>query len=168
MNKVYHNKDIGLTVYRDTDITRNPFINKLKDLLCGIQDSNKDLQKLDGWVGVDENHYLECNGDLYYEASVNEFGFSASLKLFDYLTTGKVIICSDFKVLKEVINSKNAFFVSMVTSSEVFFAINNKPSLSMNDPFTHRTQVFNNTRNTHGLRLADSKTKCFVQISPVK
>jgi len=85
LNKVYHNKDIGLTVYRDTDITHNPFINKLKDLLCGIQDSNKDLQKLDGWVGVDENHYLECNGDLYYEASINEFGFSASLKLFDYL-----------------------------------------------------------------------------------
>jgi len=90
LNKVYHNKDIGLTVYRDTDITRNPFINKLKDLLCGIQDSNKDLQKLDGWVGADENHYLECSGDLYYEASVNEFGFSASLKLFDYL--GKNII----------------------------------------------------------------------------
>ena len=44
MNKVYHNKDIGLTVYRDTDITRNPFINKLKDLLCGIQDINKDLE----------------------------------------------------------------------------------------------------------------------------
>ena len=83
MNKVYHNKDIGLTVYRDTDITRNPFINKLKDLLCGIQDSNKDLQKLDGWIGVDENHYLECNGDLYYEGSINEFGFSATLKLFD-------------------------------------------------------------------------------------
>jgi len=89
LNTVYQNKDIGLTVYRDTDITRNPFINKLKDLLCGIQDSNKDLQKLDGWVGVDENHYLECNGDLYYEASINEFGFSASLKLFDNIWKDK-------------------------------------------------------------------------------
>jgi len=89
LNTVYQNKDIGLTVYRDTDITHNPFINKLKDLLCGIQDSNKDLQKLDGWVGVDENHYLECNGDLYYEASINEFGFSASLKLFDNIWKDK-------------------------------------------------------------------------------
>lgn len=37
--------------------------------------------------------------------------YTSPLKLFDYLTTGKVIICSDFKVLKEVINSKNAIFV---------------------------------------------------------
>jgi glycosyltransferase involved in cell wall biosynthesis len=37
--------------------------------------------------------------------------FTSPLKLFDYLTTGKVIMCSDFKVLREVISSKNAIFV---------------------------------------------------------
>jgi len=37
--------------------------------------------------------------------------FTSPLKLFDYLTAGKVIICSDFKVLKEVISSKNAIFI---------------------------------------------------------
>jgi len=87
LNTVYQNKDIGLTVYRDTDITRNPFINKLKDLLCGIQDSNKDLEILQPRVvsTLKGDEIVEFNGDLYYEASINEFGFSASLKLFDYL-----------------------------------------------------------------------------------
>ena len=80
MNTVYQNKDIGLIVYRDTDITRNPFINKLKDLLCGIQDSNKDLK---------DDEIVEFNGDLYYEAAINEFGFSASLKLFDNIWNDK-------------------------------------------------------------------------------
>ena len=86
MNKVYHNKDIGLTVYRDTDITRNPFINKLKDLLCGIQDSNKDLEILQPRLVStlkDDEMYMGISDDLYYEAAINEFGFSASLKIFD-------------------------------------------------------------------------------------
>jgi len=86
LNKVYHNKDIGLTVYRDTDITRNPFINKLKDLLCGIQDSNKDLEKNKSSIRiVDSTDTVTIHGKSYYEAAINEFGFSASLKLFDYL-----------------------------------------------------------------------------------
>jgi len=37
--------------------------------------------------------------------------YTSPLKLFDYLAVGKVIITSDLKVLKEVIGSKNAFFV---------------------------------------------------------
>lgn len=38
--------------------------------------------------------------------------FTSPLKLFDYLTVGKIIICSDFEVLKEVIkNKKNAIFI---------------------------------------------------------
>ena len=38
--------------------------------------------------------------------------FTSPLKLFDYLTVGKIIICSDFKVLKEAIKDKqNAIFV---------------------------------------------------------
>ncbi|MDC3036035.1 glycosyltransferase [Candidatus Pelagibacter sp.] len=37
--------------------------------------------------------------------------YTSPLKLFDYLTTGKVIMCSDFKILKEVVNNKNVIFV---------------------------------------------------------
>tara|TARA_B100001057_G_scaffold496374_1_gene597701 strand:+ start:8099 stop:9220 length:1122 start_codon:yes stop_codon:yes gene_type:complete len=37
--------------------------------------------------------------------------YTSPLKLFDYLTAGKVILCSDYKVLKEAINQNNAIFV---------------------------------------------------------
>ncbi len=37
--------------------------------------------------------------------------YTSPLKLFDYLSAGKIIICSDFKVLKEVINRNNAIFI---------------------------------------------------------
>ena len=38
--------------------------------------------------------------------------YTSPLKLFDYLAVGKMIITSDIKVLREVISSKNAFFVN--------------------------------------------------------
>ena len=38
--------------------------------------------------------------------------FTSPLKLFDYLAVGKMIITSDLEVLREIINSKNAFFVN--------------------------------------------------------
>lgn len=37
--------------------------------------------------------------------------YTSPLKLFDYLAVGKMIIASDLKVLREVINFNNAFFV---------------------------------------------------------
>jgi len=38
--------------------------------------------------------------------------YTSPLKLFDYLCAGKIIICSDYDVLKEIIkNKKNAIFV---------------------------------------------------------
>lgn len=37
--------------------------------------------------------------------------YTSPLKLFDYLAVGKMIITSDLKVLREVISSKNAFFI---------------------------------------------------------
>ena len=38
--------------------------------------------------------------------------FTSPLKLFDYLSVGKIIMCSDFSVLKEAINEKkNAIFI---------------------------------------------------------
>lgn len=37
--------------------------------------------------------------------------YTSPLKLFDYLAVGKIIIASDLKVLREVISSKNAYFI---------------------------------------------------------
>ena len=37
--------------------------------------------------------------------------YTSPLKLFDYLSAGKIIVCSNYKVLKEVINEDNAIFV---------------------------------------------------------
>ena len=38
--------------------------------------------------------------------------FTSPLKLFDYLSAGKIILCSDFNVLKEIIHDKkNAIFI---------------------------------------------------------
>ncbi len=38
--------------------------------------------------------------------------YTSPLKLFDYLSAGKIIICSDYKVLKEIIkDKKNAIFI---------------------------------------------------------
>ncbi len=39
--------------------------------------------------------------------------YTSPLKLFDYLSVGKVIICSDFKVLREILKEKhNAIFIN--------------------------------------------------------
>ena len=37
--------------------------------------------------------------------------YTSPLKLFDYLSAGKIILCSDYKVLREVIGKNNAIFV---------------------------------------------------------
>ena len=43
--------------------------------------------------------------------------FTSPLKLFDYLSVGKVIICSDYEVLKEVLKqNKNAIFIKNYTN----------------------------------------------------
>ena len=42
--------------------------------------------------------------------------FTSPLKLFDYLSAGKIIICSDFKVLKEVIKEKKCNFIKNYTN----------------------------------------------------
>ena len=41
----------------------------------------------------------------------NITSFTSPLKLFDYLCAGKIIICSNFKVLKEILKKKNAIFI---------------------------------------------------------
>ena len=43
--------------------------------------------------------------------------YTSPLKLFDYLTSGKIIICSDFKVLREIlVEKKNVIFVKNFTN----------------------------------------------------
>ena len=37
--------------------------------------------------------------------------YTSPLKLFDYLAVGKIIITSDLKVLREIVSSKNAYFI---------------------------------------------------------
>ena len=59
-----------------------------------------------------------------YESSITVAGnvgnitkFTSPLKLFDYLSAGKIIICSDFNVLKEAIKEKqNAIFIKNYTN----------------------------------------------------
>ena len=44
--------------------------------------------------------------------------FTSPLKLFDYLSSGRIIICSDLKVLKEIIKKNiNAIFVKNYTNA---------------------------------------------------
>ena len=58
--------------------------------------------------------------------------FTSPLKLFDYLCAGKIIICSDFKVLKEVVKEKqNAIFVKNFKNS---FAWKNEIQKLKNQP----------------------------------
>ena len=44
--------------------------------------------------------------------------FTSPLKLFDYLSVGKVILCSDFKVLREILkDKKNVIFIKNFTNA---------------------------------------------------
>ena len=57
--------------------------------------------------------------------------FTSPLKLFDYLAVGKTIISSDLKVLREVIDTKNAIFIKNFENvyawkQNINFAKNNK------------------------------------------
>ena len=57
--------------------------------------------------------------------------FTSPLKLFDYLAVGKLIISSNLPVFKEVINSRNAFFVKNFENiyewkKNIVFAKNNR------------------------------------------
>tara|TARA_B100001540_G_scaffold316660_1_gene347129 strand:- start:1566 stop:2663 length:1098 start_codon:yes stop_codon:yes gene_type:complete len=59
--------------------------------------------------------------------------FTSPLKLFDYLSAGKIIICSDFAVLKEAIKEKNnAIFVKNYTNA---FSWRNEIQKLKNQPY---------------------------------
>ena len=80
--------------------------------------------------------------------------YTSPLKLFDYLAVGKVIISSNLKVLKEVINHKNAYFVNNFENIYEWKKIINKAknnkiknliiaknNLTLSKKFNHVTRV---------------------------
>ena len=59
--------------------------------------------------------------------------FTSPLKLFDYLSAGKIIMCSDFDVLKEAIKEKkNAIFIKNFTNP---FSWKNEIQKLKNQPY---------------------------------
>lgn len=80
--------------------------------------------------------------------------YISPLKLFDYLAVGKAIISSDLKVLREIISSKNAFFVnnfenvyewkkkiSIVKNNKNKTLIISKNNFELSKKFDHLTRV---------------------------
>ena len=50
-------------------------------------------------------------------AGIGNPNYTSPLKLFDYLSAGKIIICSDLKILKEAVKEKkNVIFVKNFTN----------------------------------------------------
>ena len=80
--------------------------------------------------------------------------YTSPLKLFDYLSTGKVIICSDISVLKENLNSKiNAIFIKNFTNvntwkMEIQKLVNqvNKLTIISKNNFKHSKNFSHNVR----------------------
>ncbi len=70
--------------------------------------------------------------------------YTSPLKLFDYMAVGKMIISSDLKVLREVINSKNAFFVN---NNENIFEWKKNIILAKNN----KNRIFINSKNNFKL-----------------
>ena len=63
--------------------------------------------------------------------------FTSPLKLFDYMAAGKMIITSDLEVLREVLNSKNAFFIN---NNENIYEWKKKIDLAKNSK--NKTYIF--------------------------
>ena len=87
--------------------------------------------------------------------------YTSPLKLFDYLAVGKMIISSDLKVLKEVINSKNAFVsnyeniyewkkkISMAKNNKMKISIISKNNFKLSKEFDHLKEWKNILVNTN-------------------
>jgi len=80
--------------------------------------------------------------------------YTSPLKLFDYLAVGKIIISSDLKVLREVIDHKNAYFIKNYENifewkRNIIKAKNNrqkifimsKNNLKLSKDFDHKNRV---------------------------
>ena len=70
--------------------------------------------------------------------------YTSPLKLFDYMAVGKMIISSDLKVLREIINKKNAFFIQ---NNENIYEWKKNIILAKNN----RNRIFITSRNNFKL-----------------
>ena len=89
--------------------------------------------------------------------------FTSPLKLFDYLSVGKIIICSDFEVLKEVIKeNQNAIFVKNFRNS---FAWKNEIQKLKSQPSKQLIMSKNNYKLSHRYSLDKRAKKILKEIS---
>lgn len=91
---------------------RNKNINKNLFLKSNVPYSSipKIMIKMDILV-IPYTKYIKSSGEVDDISN-----YTSPLKLFDYLAVGKIIISSDLKVLREVINNKNAYFIKNYTN----------------------------------------------------
>lgn len=83
--------------------------------------------------------------------------FTSPLKLFDYLSAGKIIICSDFKVLKEPIKeNKNAIFIKNYKN---IFSWKNEIHKLKNQPYKQLIISKNNFRLSKKYSLTERAKK---------
>jgi len=91
------------------------------------RDIPKELQKMDILI-------MPYTSSITVAGNVGDITkFTSPLKLFDYLSVGKIIMCSDFDVLKEAINEKrNAIFIKNFTNP---YAWKNEIQKLINQPY---------------------------------
>ena len=90
--------------------------------------------------------------------------FTSPLKLFDYLSVGKIIICSDFKVLKEIIKEKkNAIFIKNYNN---VYSWKNEIQKLKNQPYKQLIISKNNYRLSKQYSLIHRANKILKEIRP--
>ncbi len=90
--------------------------------------------------------------------------FTSPLKLFDYLSAGKIIICSDLKVLKEIIKDNvNAIFVKNYTNA---FSWKNEIRKLKNQPDKQLIISKNNYRLSKKYSLNQRAKRILEEINP--
>ena len=73
----------------------------------------------------------------------NISNYTSPLKLFDYMKLGKLIICSDLKVIKEVLsNNKNCILVKKFNNERTWLKIINRINLNKNNYNKIRKNAF--------------------------
>ncbi len=87
--------------------------------------------------------------------------YTSPLKLFDYLSAGKIIICSDYKVLKEVIDRNNAIFVKNYKS---IYSWKNEINKLSNQPQKQFIISKNNYNLSRGFTLKERAKKILKEI----
>tara|TARA_Y100000768_G_scaffold385630_1_gene372152 strand:- start:1311 stop:2087 length:777 start_codon:yes stop_codon:yes gene_type:complete len=93
------------------DINHYKFINSNKNLFLKKYVPYKEISEILSQMDIVLLPYVSSITVAGNVGNITKF--TSPLKLFDYLNCGKVILCSNLKVLKEVLKeNKNAFFVN--------------------------------------------------------